>query len=69
MWGQQVDPSLHPGAALASASGVEPGRLRLAAGDALPEAGTDRRVEATRETYDPQSGPSVAVRFSARIGW
>ena len=69
MWGQQPDPGLHPGAALGGALGAEPARLRLAAGYALPEAGTDLRVEATRETYDPQSGPSVGVRFAAQIGW
>ncbi len=68
MWGQQADPGLHPGASL-GALGAEPARLRLAAGYALPEAGTDLRVEAMRETYDPQSGPSVGVRFSAQIGW
>ena len=37
--------------------------------EALPEAGTDLRVEATRETCDPRSGPSVGVRFAAQIGW
>ena len=68
MRGRQPDPGLHPGAAL-GALGAEPARLRLAAGYALPEAGTDLRVEAMRETYDPQSGPSVGVRFSAQIGW
>ena len=68
MWGQQPDPGLHPGAAL-GALGAEPARLRLAAGYALPDAGTDLRAEAMRETYDPQSGPRIGVRFSARIGW
>ena len=69
MWGPQPDPGLHPGAALGGALGAEPARLRLAAGYALPEAGTDLRVEAMRETYDPQSAPSLGVRFAAQIGW
>ena len=69
MWGQQPDPGLYPGPALGDALGAEPARLRLAAGYALPEAGTDLRVEATRETWDPRSGPSVGVRFAAQIGW
>ncbi len=69
MWGQQPDPGLHSGASRAGAGGAEPGRLRLAAGYALPEAGTDLRVEATRENYNAQSGPSIGVRFAARIGW
>ena len=45
LWGPQPDPGLHPGAALGGALGAEPARLRLAAGYALPEAGTDLRVE------------------------
>ena len=69
MWGPQADPGLYPGAAAAGAGGVEPGRLRLAAGYALPEAGTDLMLEAARETRGPQAGASLGVRLSANVSW
>ena len=76
-WGPQVDAGLHPGAAIGGASGARPGRLRLAAGYALPETGADLRFEATRETYGPQAapghgaqgGPRLGVRVSATFDW
>ena len=67
-WGPQVDPGLHPGAAVGGASGAQPGRLRLAAGYALPETGADLRFEATRETYGPHTGPSQGVQTGPRLG-
>ena len=69
MWGPQADPGLYPGAAVAGSDGVEPGRLRLAAGYALPEAGTDLMLEAARETRGPQEGASLGVRLSANVSW
>ena len=68
MWGQQPDPGLHPGA-VGGISGAEPGRLRLAAGYALPEAGADLRLEATRETYGPRAEPNLRVGLSATFDW
>ena len=69
MWGPQADPGLYPGAAVAGGGGVEPGRLRLAAGYALPEAGTDLMLEAARETHGPQGGSRLGVRLSANVNW
>ena len=68
-WGPQVDPGLHPSAAVSGASGGQPGRLRLAAGYALPEAGADLRFEATRETHGVQAGPSHGVQAGPRLGF
>ena len=68
MWGQQPDPGLHPGA-VAGIAGAEPGRLRLAAGYALPEAGADLRLEAARETYGPRAEPNLRVGLSATFDW
>ena len=68
MWGQQPDPGLHPGA-VAGVPGAEPGRLLLAAGYALPEAGADLRLEATRDTYGPRAEPNHRVGLSATFDW
>lgn len=68
MWGRQPDPGLHPGA-VGGISGAEPGRLRLAAGYALPEAGADLRLEGTRETYGPHAGPNLRVGLAATFNW
>ncbi len=69
MWGPQADPGLHPGAAAAGGHGVEPGRLRLAAGYKLPDAGTDLMLEAARETRGAQGGASLGVQLSANVNW
>ena len=69
MWGSQADPGLHPGAAAAGGHGVEPGRLRLAAGYKLPDAGTDLMLEAARETRGAQGGASLGVQLSANVNW
>ena len=66
LWGPQADPGLHPGGGV---PGAQPGRLRLATGYALPEAGADVRLEAMRESRDPQAGPQLGVRFSATLNW
>ena len=68
LWGPQADPGLHPGVA-GGITGAGPGRLRLAAGYALPEAGADLRLEAMRETYDPRTEPGLRVGFSATLQW
>ena len=68
MWGQQPDPALHPGA-VGGISGAEPGRLLLAAGYTLPEAGADLRLEATRESYGPRPEPNLRVGLSATFNW
>ena len=69
LWGPQADPGLHPGAAVGGVPGAQPGRLRLAAGYALPETGADVRLEAMRESRDPQAGPQLGVRFSTTLNW
>ena len=66
LWGPQADPGLYPGGGV---PGAQPGRLRLAAGYALPETGADVRLEAMRESRDPQAGPQLGVRFSATLNW
>ena len=68
LWGPQADPGLHPGA-VGGISGAEPGRLLLAAGYALPEAGTDLRVEAARETYGPQADSNLRLGLTAAFDW
>ena len=65
--GPQVDPGLHPGAA--GIVGAQPGRLRLATGYTLPEAGATVQVEATRETYGSEEDPSLRVGMSAMFDW
>ena len=66
LWGPQADPGLYPGGGV---PGAQPGRLRLAAGYALPETGADVRLEAMRESRDPQVGPQLGVRFSTTLNW
>ena len=68
LWGPQADPGLHPGAP-GGISGAEPGRLRLAAGYALPAAGADLRLEATRENYGPRAEPNLRVGLSTTFNW
>ena len=67
--GPQADMGLSPGAAVAGIDGAQPGRLRLAAGYALPEAGTDLSLEVARETRGPDAGRNLGVRLSATLGW
>ena len=69
LWGPQAEPGLYSGAAGAGGQGAEPGRLRLEAGYALPDAGADLRLEATRENRDPQADASLGVRLSANVTW
>ena len=66
--GPQADLGLH-GAAVTGADGVQPGRLRLAAGYALPEAGADLKLEVARETRGADADPNLGVRLSATLGW
>lgn len=68
LWGPQADPGLHPGA-VGDISGAEPGRLLLAAGYALPEAGADLQVEATREIHGPQAEPNLRLGLTATLDW
>ena len=65
LWGTQAGPGLRPGAVV----GTQPVRWRLATGYTLPEAGIDLRMDAVRETRDPEAGPSLGLRLSATLEW
>ena len=67
--GPQADLGLSPGAAVTGIDGVQPGRLRLAAGYALPEADADLKLEVAQENRGPDAGPTLGVQLSATLGW
>ena len=65
LWGPQPGSGFRSGASV----GPRPARWRLSTGYALPQSGVDLRMDAIRETRDPEAGLGIGLQLSATLEW